>query len=240
MVSVLSVLNMKSFATVFAPGVAVTVIVVIALEARFNVAVTVVDPPFSEIDVLDNASVTVGAPSSSVIVNVTLAGAVMPWLFLCGRRYGHRFVRCVHIVIVRRNCHGAGARRLTGRNGQRLVATQHESPATAFVPGAADTVIVVIALEARFNVAVTVVDPPFSEIDVLDNASVTLGVPSSSVIVSVTLAGFGHALAVLRGRRYGHFLIRLRLHCYCSPKSLRCRCSSSDRLQWSACCCCST
>ena len=43
-------------------------IVVIALEACDSVAVTFVDPPFSEIEVSATANVTVGAASSSRIV----------------------------------------------------------------------------------------------------------------------------------------------------------------------------
>ena len=60
-----------------------------------------------------------------------------------------------------------------------------KSPITAFAPGFADTVTVVIALEAWSSVAVTVLIPPFSEIDDADSESVTVGVASSSVIVPV-------------------------------------------------------
>ena len=60
---------------------------------------------------------------------------------------------------------------------------REKSPTAAFAPGFADTVTAVIALEARSNVAVTVLIPPFSEIDAGDSESVTVGVASSSVRV---------------------------------------------------------
>ena len=57
-------------------GVAEIVTVVAALEAWSNVAVTIVLPPFSLMDMGDNSKVTVGASSSSSIVSVTSAGPV--------------------------------------------------------------------------------------------------------------------------------------------------------------------
>ena len=54
-------------------------IVVIALEARDSVAVTVVDPPLSEIEASATASVTVGAASSSVRVKDAPVTVPTPW-----------------------------------------------------------------------------------------------------------------------------------------------------------------
>ena len=64
-----------------------------------------------------------------------------------------------------------------------------KSPATACVLAEAETVIVVAALDTPLNFAVTVVTPPSSEIDEGDRTNETVGVPSSSVIVSVALDG---------------------------------------------------
>ena len=65
-----------------------------------------------------------------------------------------------------------------------------KSPAPAVVP-AAETVIVVSALEARFSEAVTVEElaAPLSVTEVRERASVAVGFASSSVIVRVTAAG---------------------------------------------------
>ena len=65
-----------------------------------------------------------------------------------------------------------------------------KSPAPAVVP-AAETVIVVSALEARFSEAVTVEElaAPLSATEVRESASVAVGFASSSVIVRVTAAG---------------------------------------------------
>ena len=60
-----------------------------------------------------------------------------------------------------------------------------KSAATAPVPAAAPTVTVTASLDALESVAVTVETPPLSEIDDGDNASLTVGAPSSSSIVSV-------------------------------------------------------
>ena len=79
-VRVTSSLRSKSFVVAPASGVAATVTVVTALDVWFRDAVTVVEPPFSEIvsseSVID--SVTVGVPSSSVIVPVPMIEVALP------------------------------------------------------------------------------------------------------------------------------------------------------------------
>ena len=77
-VSVALALSAKSELVAGDTGVAETVIVVAALDARFRLAVTVVVPPFSPTEAGDKARVTVGGSSSSVMVSVTSAGSVMP------------------------------------------------------------------------------------------------------------------------------------------------------------------
>ena len=67
--------NVKSPETAPAPAAAATVTVTAALAPPESVAVTVDTPPLSETDDGDSTSVTVGGPSSSSIVNVTLDGA---------------------------------------------------------------------------------------------------------------------------------------------------------------------
>ena len=54
------------------------VMIVSALEALLRVAVTVVVAAFSEIELSDSASLTVGAPSSSSMVSVWLDGLATP------------------------------------------------------------------------------------------------------------------------------------------------------------------
>ena len=65
--------------TVNAPATACTVTVVACAERRLKVAVTVVTPPFSEIDEADSAKVASGAASSSVMVSVRAIGCCTPW-----------------------------------------------------------------------------------------------------------------------------------------------------------------
>ena len=63
--------------TVKAPATADTVSVVAAPEACESRAVTVASPPFSTTDAGDSAIVTVGAPSSSVVVTETSTSATV-------------------------------------------------------------------------------------------------------------------------------------------------------------------
>ena len=155
---------------------AVTVTVVAALEAWESVAVTVVDPPFSGIeeDATDNA--TVGAASSSAIVNVTLDGFDTP-------------------------PPDAVAETVTDLSGSSVVsatAVTVTAPVLVVEPAAtvsvfalesvkplpvADTVSVTAALDARFKRAVTVETPPDSGTDEDESANVATGVASSSVNV---------------------------------------------------------
>ena len=67
MVRVVFMLRLKSELLVERRATAETSTVVASLEAWFRVAVTVLTPPSSLIEVLDSASVTVGVSSSSVI-----------------------------------------------------------------------------------------------------------------------------------------------------------------------------
>ena len=70
-VSVVAVLNVKSSAVAGATGVAVTITVVGWTDGCDSAAVTVEIPPFSGIEAGSSASVTVGGPSSSVVVTST-------------------------------------------------------------------------------------------------------------------------------------------------------------------------
>ena len=65
------------------------------------------------------------------------------------------------------------------------------------VAGLIDTVTVTAALDTEDSVAVTVLDPPFSAIVVSLSASVTVGVASSSVMVSGVEPSFKPVTAVL-------------------------------------------
>ena len=171
------------------PAVAVTVIVVTALDARESVAVTVVTPPSSEIDEDDRTKDTVGVPSSSVIVSVALDGSATPrpplaepdtvtLLFGSSLLLFTAVIVTVPLLVV---------------DPAAIVSVvaldSVKSPATACVLAVADTVIVVAALDTPLNFAVTVVTPPSSEIDVGDRIRDTVGAPSSSVSVSVASEG---------------------------------------------------
>ena len=70
-----------------------------------------------------------------------------------------------------------------------------KSAATAGSTGAAEISIVVSSLEGWSSVAVTVLEPPFSEIAAGDRVSITVGVASSSSIVTVTVP-FARPLAL--------------------------------------------
>ena len=189
MVSVALLLSRKSPATAFAPAAAETVTVVCWLDARSRLAVTVAElvAPLSAIELRDRVSVTRGAASSSVIVNVTDEGCVIPCelvteadtvTLLSGRPAccppppPSRF-RCCSLRRPRSStscCCSAGSR-----------------PPPVFAPAAAATVTVVDADDARSRLAVTVAElvAPLSAIELRDSASVTVGASSSSVIVPV-------------------------------------------------------
>ena len=73
-VSVLLFVIVKSLLVAGLTAVAETVTDTAALEAPDSVAVTVLVPPFSDIEAEPSDSVTVGVLSSSVMVNILLAG----------------------------------------------------------------------------------------------------------------------------------------------------------------------
>ena len=189
MVSVFAVLSVKSVPD---PGDADTVSVTAALDARFSVAVTVdtFDAPLSSIDDDDNASVTSGRSSSSVMVSVTADGTATPLppaavaetvTVLSGASTSLSFAVTVTAPV------------LVVSPAAMVNVFALDSVKSVPDPGDADTVSVTASLDARSSVAVTVLDPGFvpscSSIVAGDNASVTSGRSSSSVMVSVTLAG---------------------------------------------------
>ena len=166
-----------------------TVTVTAALDAEDSVAVTVLDPPFSEIEDGLNTSVTVGVPSSSVMVSVWSEGFDTPpplaepdtvtVLFAASTVLSTAVTVTVPLLAV-----------LPAAIVSVLLADKLKSPDTAGLTALAETVTVTAALDAEDSVAVTVLDPPFSEIEDGLNTSVTVGVPSSSVMVSVWFEGF--------------------------------------------------
>ena len=158
---------------------AVTVTVVAALEGCDSVAVTVVEPPFSGIeeDATDNS--TVGAASSSAMVNVTLDGADTP---------------LSPLAVADTNTD------LSGPSVVSFTAVTVTVPALVVSPDAmvsvfalesvkptpeADTASVTSSLDARFKRAVTVETPPDSDTDEDESANVATGVASSSVKVRI-------------------------------------------------------
>ena len=195
MVSIFAALSVKSPSTApdAATAAADTVTVVTALDARFNVAVTVDTPPDSEIDVRDSASVARGVASSSATVRVTATGCSMVRLLmavpdtvtrLSGASVASSFavIVTVPVLVI---CPAAMV--------SVSSALSMKSPRTApdAATAAADTLTVTAARDVRLNVAVTVVAlfAPLSLMVAGDSASTTCGTPSSSVRVSVTDAG---------------------------------------------------
>ena len=179
----------KSPAATGASAITDTVTATASLDVPLSVAVTVVSSLFSEIDAWDSFSVTVGAPSSSMIVRTCAAGSATPLapetaaatptvLFGLSMVLFSAAIVTVPVLSV---C-PAGIVSST-------FALSAKSPATAGRTGLADTVSVTVSLDSPLSDAVTVVEPPFSEIDVGSSFSVTSGVSSSSSIVSVCAAG---------------------------------------------------
>ena len=78
-VAIISVapVSVKSASVAGTSGTACTVTG--ALDGPLSVAVTVLTPPSSGIDTRSSDNVTVGAPSSSVIVSVRASGAATPF-----------------------------------------------------------------------------------------------------------------------------------------------------------------
>ena len=165
-----------------------TVIVVAALDACESLAVTVVVPPFSAMALSVTASVTVGAASSSRIVSVTLAGAATPLFPLTAAETvtclsGASVVSLTAVTVTVPVLLVAPAAMVSV-----LALDKLKSDAAAFVPAVAATVRVTSSVEARFSVAVTVLDPGFvpscSSIVAGLSTNVAVGAPSSSVSVS--------------------------------------------------------
>ena len=188
-VSFVALDNVKSLATAGATAAAATVTVTAALDAPESVAVTVDTPLLSETDDGDSPSATVGNASSSVSVNVTLDGAATPLppetvpetvTDLSGESTEFPFAVTVTVPVL-----VVSPDAIVNVSALDNV----KSAATAPVPAAAPTVTVTAALDVLSSVAVTVDTPPLSETDVDDSPSVTVGGPSSSRIVSVTLDG---------------------------------------------------
>ena len=181
--------NVKSPETAPAPAAAATVTVTASLDAPESVAVTVDTPLLSEIDDEDSPSATVGNASSSVSVNVTFDGAVTPLapetvpetvtdLFGESTTFPFAVTVTVPVLVVSPDA-------IVNLSALDNV----KSPETAPAPAAAPTVTVTAALAPPESVAVTVDTPPLSETDDGDSTSVTVGGPSSSSIVNVTLDG---------------------------------------------------
>ena len=138
------------------------------------------------------ASVTVGAASSSRIVSVALAGSATPLSPLTvadtvTSLFGASVVSLTAVTVTVPVLVVAPAAIVSVFVLDRL-----KSPAAAFVPAVAATVSVTASLDARFSVAVTVLDPgcvpSCSSIVAGLSASVAVGVASSSVRVRLAPA----------------------------------------------------
>ena len=189
--AIVNVFALDSVKSVPDPGDADTVSVTAALDTPDSVAVTVdtFDAPLSSIDDDDNASVTVGVASSSVMVSVTLDGAATP---LPPAAVAETVTDLSGASVVSFTAVIVTVPVLAVEPAAIVNVFALDSVKSVPDPGDADTVSVTASLDARFSVAVTVLDPGFvpscSSIVAGDNASVTSGRSSSSVMVSVTAA----------------------------------------------------
>ena len=191
-VSVVLVLSVKSDAVAGDTAAAETVSVAASVETALSVAETVVEPPFSEIDEEPRTRETVGVPSSSVIVSVWSDGAETS-----------SSPETVAETVT--SLSGASTLLSTAENvtvpvlvvdPAAIVSVDPvsvKSPATAGDTGAADTVTVSARLDSSLSVAVTVLEPPFSEMDDELSTSDTLGFSPRgprpvSLIVAVAVA----------------------------------------------------
>ena len=171
MVSVVAVDRVKFPDAAGGTAAAETVIVVAALAVRSSVAVTVDTPPFSEIDDGASASVTCGV-SSSVIISVRVSGGTTPVTmpetftdFVAARTaLSVAVIVTVPVLVV------AFAAMVSVFALDRV-----KSPDAAGDTAVAETVIVVAVVAVLSSVAVTVVTPPFSEIDAGDKTNVAVG-----------------------------------------------------------------
>ena len=188
-VSVSFALSVKSEATAGDTAVADTTRVTFSLEGRLRVAVTVVESPFSPIEAGLSTRVTVGVPSSSVIVRVRSDGADTPRppvavadtvTDLSGASIAlfTALILTVRVLVV-----------APAAIVKVSFALSAKSAATAGETAVADTSSVTFSLDGPLSVAVTVVESPFSPIEAGLKTRVTVGVASSSVIVSVWLDG---------------------------------------------------
>ena len=174
----------KSPDTVGETAAAETVRVTSSLETALSVAVTVVDPSSSEIDEALSARETVGVSSSSVMVRVwsdgaatSLPPATVAETVTCLSGASTSLSTAVMVTVPVLVVEPAAM--------VSVVPACVKSPDTAGATAVAATVTVRSSLEAALRVAVTVVEPPFSVTDDELNARETVGVSSSSVIVTV-------------------------------------------------------
>ena len=157
---------------------------------RLTVNVRFAEPLFPSVTLGESID-SVGAPSSSVIVSVTDDGCVIPCelvaepdtvtlLSASSRVLSTAVTVTVPLLLVAPAAMVSVALLLSLK-----------SPFAVFAPAAAETVTVVCWLDARSRLAVTVAElvAPLSAIELRDSARVTVGVASSSVIVSVTDEG---------------------------------------------------
>ena len=187
-VSVRAALRAKSPSAAFAPAAADTVTVTASADGCDSVAVTVATPPFSAIDAGVSASESAGVASSSAIVSAASVTAPAPQLFAAAPETATRLSGesaslpwAAIVTVPELPVRPAGT--------TRIPPVCVKSAADAPAPAAADTVIVVGALDGCESVAVTVATPPDSEIDAGETASAAIGAPSSSAIVSVAEGG---------------------------------------------------
>ena len=167
---------------------------VAALEGCDRVAFTVVEPSFSGMDDAATVRVASGAASSSRMVSVTSEGWVTSgrWLLaavpeIVTLLFGASVLSFTAVTVTVPLLVVSPAAMVSV-----FAAESWKFAATAPAPGAAATVTVVAAPEARFSRAVTVVtfEAPLSSMPADDSSSVTSGGPSSSRMVRVLAAGF--------------------------------------------------
>ena len=145
-------------------------------------------PLYSEIEDGLSTSVTVGVLSSSVMVSVWSEGFETPpplavadtvtVLVAAETELSTAVIVTVPVLVVE-----------PAAIVSVVFVDKLKSPDTAGLTAVAETVTVTAALDVPDSVAVTVLEPPFSEIEDGLSTSVTVGVPSSSVMVSVWFAG---------------------------------------------------
>ena len=168
-------LCVKSAASAPVPAAAATVKVLVALDGWLNDAVTVVDPPFSEIDDAPSDSVAVGSASSSRIVIGTSPASVAPSPPLTVAEMvtvlsGESTVLPFAVTVTAPVLALAPAAMVSV-----ALALKVKSAVVAGDTGVAVTVNVVVTETLRLKTAVTAVAPPVSEMTALPTARVTLG-----------------------------------------------------------------